>query len=74
MPEGTNGNGGIRISNREIYDALMTVKDDVRDLKNDVKELNDLRNRIRSLEIKFYGVLAGLIAALGLILKTGQVI
>lgn len=60
---------GIRITNREIYDATMDVKDRVGKLEN---RLNTALNRtetiqedVRRLELRFYGLLAGIITAIG---------
>lgn len=62
----------VRITNREIYDGLGNVQRGLEEVKVQMaiimKENVDIRkeygNRIRSLELRFYGVLAGLIAAL----------
>ena len=66
------GSSFVRITNREIYDGLTGVQAEIKDLKLQMmivmKENVDIKkeygNRIRSLELRFYGVLAGLIAAL----------
>lgn len=63
----------IRITNREIYDGLVDVKQHVAALENrvdvvlreNVEIKKEYGKRIRSLELRFYGVLAGLVAALG---------
>lgn len=66
MPEEPNGSS-VRITNREIYDALQALKTDVADVKREMVSLIDanksLNARVRSLELRFYGILAGLIAA-----------
>jgi hypothetical protein len=73
--DNNGGAGFIRVSNREIYDGLMEVKTEVRDMRilvqNVLGENTDLRKRVKSLEIKFYGVLAGLLGALIVLLKVG---
>lgn len=62
----------IRISNREVYDAVMQLRDRVAGLERRVDhvlgENVELRKRTRGLELKFYGILAGLIAAVGVFL------
>lgn len=42
----------VRIGNREVYDKLVSIE-------KKVDKLSDLPNRVRSLELKFYGLLAG---------------
>lgn len=74
MATDDNGSGRdfIRITNREIWDGLQDVKAAVSQLENRVdvvlRENSEIKKeygtRIRSLELRFYGVLAGLIAAL----------
>jgi hypothetical protein len=65
--------GYIRISNREIYDALVQVRDRVGALENRVDhvlgENVELRKRVRGLELRFYGILAGLIGATTVFLR-----
>lgn len=61
----------IRIGNREIYDTLRSNTEAIRQLENRVDLVlsenvaikTEYGSRIRSLELRFYGVLAGLIAA-----------
>ena len=87
MTEPTNG--GVRITNREIYDMVVDLKDELRasksELKADIKELKtevhnededvtELQSRVRSLELKFYGILAGLVGAVAILLKAGKII
>lgn len=68
----------IRITNREVYDGLLQVRDRLTSLENRVDNVLGenvvLNNRVRALELRFYGVLAGLVAsltALGLGLGVG---
>lgn len=72
-----NNGGGIRISNRELYDMLVQVRDRVASLENRVDMvLSDnfkLGKRVRSLELRFYGVLAGLVTAIIVLLRLGGV-
>lgn len=76
-PDDNGGSGFIRVSNREIYDGLMEVKAEVRDMRvlvqNVLSENSDLRKRTKALEVKFYGVLAGLLGAVVVLLKVGGV-
>ena len=66
----TNSNGdhlSIRITNREMYDMLVQLRDATRALEYRVdsvlSENVTLHKRVRALELRFYGVLAGLIAS-----------
>ena len=67
-----NGSNGVRIANREIYDAVLQLRDRVQGLENRVDnvlgENVELRKRVRGLELRFYGVLAGLIGAFAVLL------
>jgi hypothetical protein len=69
---GEHSNEGIRISNRELYDGLMLVRDELRDTKHQLTSILgenvELRKRVRGLELRFYGVLAGLIGAFAVLL------
>lgn len=71
-------NSFVRITNREIYDGLHEVQDQVQgmraDLTNILEENVDLRKRVRGLELKFYAILAGLIGALVAVLNFSGVI
>lgn len=64
-----NGDSFVRITNREIFDGLNDVKDQVKSMRNDLsnilEENVDLRKRVRGLEWKFYAVLSGLLGAIG---------
>lgn len=68
----SNGSDFIRITNREIWDGLQDVKLRLTSLENrvdtvlgeNVAQRQEYGKRIRSLELRFYGVLAGLVAAL----------
>lgn len=63
----------VRITNRQIYDGLNDVKDQVKsmrtDLSNILAENVELRKRVRGLELKFYAILAGLIGSLVAVLN-----
>ena len=56
-----------RITNREVYDAVVQLRDRVASLENRVDnvlgENVELRKRTRGLELKFYGILTGLVGA-----------
>jgi hypothetical protein len=64
--------GYIRISNREIYDAVVALDKRLANLENIVgnvlNENSDLRKRTRGLELRFYGILAGLLGAITVLL------
>lgn len=61
----------VRITNAVVYAELQAARADLRDLGKDFATLasdyRDSKKRIRALELKFYGVLAGLVAAIGLL-------
>lgn len=69
------GNGddaiAVRITNREIWTQLQHVDGTVARLVGRVdsvlSENTALRKSVRQLELKFYGLLAGVVGALGLI-------
>lgn len=54
----------IRITNAMVYAELQATRADLRSLANGVLDYPDMRKRVRALELRFYGVLAGMIAAL----------
>jgi hypothetical protein len=59
----------VRIGNREIYNKLEAMDDTIKDLAFQVSELTKTRadntKRIKTLELKFYAILAGLISGWG---------
>ena len=69
----------IRITNREIYDALVDVKGRLTAvestlgtvLADNVATKRDYGIRLRSLELKVYTLLSGVVTACGLLLKVG---
>lgn len=71
------GEGFIRISNRELYDMMSQVRDRVASLENRVDnvlgENTDLRKRVRALELKSYGIMAGLLGAVVVLLRVGGI-
>lgn len=67
----TDSNGNeqtfARITNREVYDAVVQLRDRVGALEHRIDDVLgenvELRKRTRGLELKFYGILAGLVGA-----------
>ena len=59
----------VVVTNKEVYDVVMETRDEVVELKSllvrETDEKVELKKRVRSLELKFYGILAGLIVAVG---------
>lgn len=57
----------VQITNREVYDKLVAVDNTVQNmdgrLNSILAENVSLGKRVRSLELKFYSILAGLIGA-----------
>lgn len=76
VPEDSNG-GSIRISNRELYDMMLQVRERVQALENRVDnvlgENVSLNKRVRGLELRFYGIGAGLVAAIVVLLRMGGI-
>lgn len=80
--ETPNGNG-VRISNREIFDTLIQVRDRVGRLEGRVdnafgpegvmatilRDGNDTRKRVRTLELKSYVIMAGLLGGVVAMLR-----
>jgi len=64
-------NGFVKVSNREIYDSLRNLQQEVAamrlDLTNILGENVELNKRVRSLELKFYSILAGFVGAASII-------
>ena len=75
-------NGGsqsfYRVTNAQIYERLETVKskmdDSLRIQDEMLRDISEHSKRIRSLELRFYGVLAGLISAVAILAKVGGLI
>jgi hypothetical protein len=57
----------VRITNAVVYGELQATRSDLRDLAARLADYPETKARVRKLELKFYGVLAGLIAAVGVI-------
>ena len=66
--DGDDGDVFIRITNREIWLTLNKAVEEVRGMRADQKAVldasSDVSKRVRALELRFYGILAGLISAL----------
>lgn len=60
----------IRITNAMVYSELQATRADLRDLTKSVSDYPETKKRVRSLELKFYGVLAALITALVVLVGT----
>ena len=58
-----------RITNREVYDVVVQLRDRMGNVEqtigNVLGENVELRKRVRGLELRFYGILAGLLGAVG---------
>lgn len=52
----------VRITNAMVYAELQATRADLRDLARTVSDYAETKKRVRALELKFYGVLAGLVA------------
>lgn len=67
MADPNDGGDFVRITNREIWTMLTEVRAKVTDIANEMDSFNaerlDTRKRVRALELRFYGILAGLIGA-----------
>ena len=59
------GRDFVRITNSMVYAELQATRADLRALSTQMADYPEVKSRVRSLELRFYGVLAGLIAALG---------
>jgi hypothetical protein len=70
MTDGQSDAGGqdfVRITNAMVYTELQATRADLRALAQAVNDYPEVKKRVRSLELKFYGVLAGLLTAIGVI-------
>ena len=72
MSKEDESESGVFITNTEIYREVQALAKDVRDVLPVVEAVKGHAKRIRSLEFKYYALLAGLIAALGIMLKAGS--
>ena len=69
MSQEENGGTFIRITNREIWDRLEQLSDEVKGLRGDVQTLTEMktddRRRIKALEQRVYVGLAGVVSGWG---------
>lgn len=64
-------NGGrtfVRVTNDMVYAELQATRADLRALASQVADYPETKKRVRALELKFYGVLAGLVTAVAVII------
>lgn len=71
MANGPNGDDGaptfVRITNQMVYTELQATRADLRSLANELNDYPELKKRVRALELRFYGVLAGVIGTMGVL-------
>lgn len=69
MSDGNPPRGFISISNEDVYRKLERMDDKLNTLSRNfdhvTSDTDDLKRKVRALELRFYGILAGLIAATG---------
>lgn len=58
----------VKITNQMVYAELQQVHSELRELAKAVNDYPEVKKRVRSLELKFYGVLAGLLTAVAIII------
>jgi hypothetical protein len=67
----------VRYTNKEIMETIRSLESHIQGLERRVDsvlgENVDLRTRVRGLELKFYGVLAGLVGAVVILFRLGGV-
>jgi hypothetical protein len=78
MTESDNPNGfQVRYTNKEIMETIRSLEFHIQGLERRVDsvlgENVDLRSRVRGLELKFYGVLAGLVGAIVILFRLGGI-
>lgn len=77
MPETPEHNGEdgkrtfVRITNEAVYTELQATRADLRALAQQINDYPEVKKRVRALELRFYGILAGLVAALVVLAKVG---
>lgn len=61
---------------RDVHSELRAVKEAqtvmASDLRSALNENADLKTRVRALELRFYGILAGLLTAVGILVYNGR--
>lgn len=77
MPDESNGQEFVRITNREVYERLGAVEAKLDSALSTIDKQNatliDYGKRVRALELRFYGILAGLIGAIAILARVGGV-
>jgi len=72
-----SGDSFVRITNREIYDAIVNLKDRVAGMErrmDDVLGENvELRKRVRTLELRTYTIISGAVTMLPVLARMGGV-
>lgn len=68
MTDGTDEPTFVKITNQMVYAELQSVHAELRELAKAVNDYPEVKKRVRSLELKFYGVLAGLLTAVAIII------
>ena len=53
----------VRITNQVIYGELQATRADLRALADKISDYEETKDRVRKLELRFYGILAGFISA-----------
>lgn len=76
MTEETNGgpNGGrtfVTITNRDVWEEVKELRKEVRTYTEAVNDYAETKSRLRALELKFYVIGAGLLAAIGVVVMRG---
>lgn len=68
----------VRITNREIYDAIVSLKAEVTGMAANVETVQssniDLRKRVRVLELRTYAALSGVVTMLPVLARMAGVI
>jgi hypothetical protein len=84
LPEDENG-AFVRVTNTHIYQELLNLKTEVQSIRHGLRNVQTalgdvsirslahdqtkLEKRVRSLELKFYGIISGLVAGLFIVAK-----
>lgn len=63
----------VVVTNRDVYDELRAARRDIQTLSATIADYPETKKRVRGLELKFYGILAGLVggAAFALLKSAG---
>lgn len=72
-----DGQEFVRITNREVYERLGTVEAKLDSALSTIDKQNmtliDYGKRVRALELRFYGILAGLLGAIAVLARVGGI-